>query len=54
LRVQAAHIEDGHDPRYVAGELAEELAITAGWLGLDATVVMPRGTLHSELARAVG
>jgi uncharacterized protein YcaQ len=54
LRVQAAHLEDGHDPHYVATELAEELAITAQWLGLDDVVVMPRGDLAADLAKAVG
>jgi hypothetical protein len=54
LRVQAAHLEDGHDPRHVAAELAEELASTASWLGLDGVVVMPRGDLAPDLAKAVG
>ena len=53
LRVQASFLEDGHDPRYVATELAQELAITAGWLGLDGVEVMPRGDLAGELRRAV-
>ncbi|HEY8301349.1 MAG TPA: winged helix-turn-helix domain-containing protein [Jatrophihabitans sp.] len=54
LRVQAAHLEDGHDPHYVATELAEELALTAQWLGLTGVVVMPRGELAPYLAAAVG
>jgi uncharacterized protein YcaQ len=53
LRVQAAYLEDGYDPHYVASELAEELAITAQWLGLDDVVVMPRGDLAPDLAKAV-
>jgi uncharacterized protein YcaQ len=53
LRVQASHLEDGHDPHYVALELAEELAITAEWLGLSGVVVMPRGGLAKELKKAV-
>ena len=53
LRVQSAHLEDGRDPIHVAGELAEELAITAGWLGLEGVEVMPRGDLHRELGAAV-
>ena len=53
LRVQAAHLEDGHDPHYVATELAEELALTAQWLGLTGVVVMPRGGLAPYLAAAV-
>jgi uncharacterized protein len=54
LRVQSAHVEGGHDPHYVSQELAEELAITADWLGLDGVVVMPRGGLAPYLATAVG
>ncbi|PZS35430.1 MAG: cytoplasmic protein [Pseudonocardiales bacterium] len=54
LRVQGAYLEDGADPYYVAGELAEELTVTAQWLGLDAVVVMPRGDLAPDLAKAVG
>jgi uncharacterized protein YcaQ len=53
LRVQAAHLEHGCDPHYVAAELAEELAVTAGWLGLGGVEVMPRGDLAADLARAV-
>ncbi|MGH8862985.1 MAG: DNA glycosylase AlkZ-like family protein, partial [Jatrophihabitantaceae bacterium] len=53
LCVRAAHLEDGHDPVRVASELAEELALTAQWLGLDGVVVMPRGDLAPLLTRAV-
>jgi len=53
LRVQAAFVEDGADPRYVAEELAAELAVTAGWLGLSGVEVMRRGDLASELRAAV-
>ena len=53
LRVQAAHLEHGHDPHYVAEELAAELAVTAEWLGLSGVVVMPRGELAPMLATAV-
>jgi uncharacterized protein len=53
LRVQGAYLEDGADPYYVATELAEELAVTAQWLGLEAVVVMPRGDLAPDLAKAV-
>ncbi|MCU1657915.1 MAG: hypothetical protein JWO57_2571 [Pseudonocardiales bacterium] len=52
LRVQGAYLEDGQDPYYVASELAEELAITARWLGLDGVVVAPRGDLAPDLAKA--
>ncbi|MDP9092765.1 MAG: winged helix DNA-binding domain-containing protein [Actinomycetota bacterium] len=54
LRVQAAYLEQGADPHYVAAELAAELATTARWLGLGSIVVMPRGDLAPELATAVG
>ncbi|MCW2497471.1 crosslink repair DNA glycosylase YcaQ family protein [Jatrophihabitans sp.] len=54
LRVQGAFAEQGADPHYVAAELAEELAVTAEWLGLDGVEVMGRGDLAPELARAVG
>src|SRR3954469_23346226 len=54
LRVQSAWLELGHDPRYVAEELAAELATTARWLELDGIQVMPRGDLAKELAAAVG
>jgi uncharacterized protein len=53
LRVQSAWIELGHDPHYVAGELAEELAQTAGWLGLERIEVVDRGDLAKELAAAL-
>src|SRR4051794_13201785 len=53
LRVQSAWLELGHDPRYVAGELAAELATTARWLELDGIQVMPRGDLSKELSAAV-
>jgi uncharacterized protein len=53
LRVQAAHLEPGHDGHYVAQELAEELAVTAEWLGLDGVAVLPRGDLAPDLAKAV-
>ena len=53
LRVQSAWIEPGHDPQYVAGELAAELALAAQWLELEEVVVVPRGDLAKELAEAV-
>ncbi|HET8583373.1 MAG TPA: crosslink repair DNA glycosylase YcaQ family protein [Jatrophihabitans sp.] len=53
LRVQSAWLELGHDPSYVADELAQELAITARWLRLDGVEVMPRGDLAKELAAAL-
>ena len=53
LRVQSAWIEPGHDPQYVAGELAAELALAAEWLELEDIVVVPRGDLATELAAAI-
>jgi uncharacterized protein YcaQ len=53
LRVQSAWIELGHDPHYVADELAAELVVTASWLGLDDIEVKPRGDLAKELAVAL-
>jgi uncharacterized protein YcaQ len=51
LRVNSAWIEataiDGRAE--VAAELAAELAVLAGWLGLDALEVLPRGNLAPDL-----
>ncbi len=44
LLVQAAHGEPDAPPE-TAGELREELASMAGWLGLDGVSVQPRGDL---------
>ena len=52
LRVNSAWLEPGQDPRYVAGELATELKLMAGWLGLSDVQVMPRGDLAPTLALA--
>jgi uncharacterized protein YcaQ len=54
LRVQGAFAEDGVDRAEVAAALAEELALMAGWMLLDAVVVGERGNLAAELAAAVG
>ena len=54
LRVQAAFAEDGVDRTEVAAALAEELALMAGWMQLDAVVVGERGDLAAELTAAVG
>ncbi|GAA3602253.1 winged helix-turn-helix domain-containing protein [Microlunatus ginsengisoli] len=53
LRVNAAFLEPGQDPTYVATELAAELRTMAGWLGLAAVDVRDRGDLAPALARAV-
>jgi len=53
LRVQSAWLEDGADPHYVAEELAQELAVTAAWLGLPEVEVMPRGDLARDLRAAL-
>ncbi len=53
LRVQGAYAEPGVDRGHVAAELAAELQLTAGWLGLGAVVVAGRGDLAGELSGAV-
>jgi uncharacterized protein YcaQ len=54
LLVQSADGEPGIDEADVAAELAEELASLAGWLGLDAGIVVAgRGDLAPALERAV-
>jgi uncharacterized protein YcaQ len=58
LQVRSAWAEDHIPPgtphqAEVAAELAAELEITAGWLGLDGVRVEPRGDLAPALAQAV-
>lgn len=53
LLVQGAFGEDGTDPEEVAAELAGELRLMAGWLGLDRVVVLKRGNLARYLRAAV-
>jgi uncharacterized protein YcaQ len=50
LRVQAAHSEGVAPPAAVVPELAEELALMAGWLGLAGVAVVDRGDLAAALA----
>lgn len=52
LRVLGAFVEAGREPARVAGALAGELAIMAGWLGLGDVVVEDRGDLSSALTAA--
>jgi uncharacterized protein len=52
LLVQASWGEIGIDEAHVTAELAEELAIMAGWLGLSEVVVKPKGDLHRALTKA--
>ena len=49
LHVPGAFIEPGWDPARVAGELADQLATMAGWLGLDRVTVGERGDLAAAL-----
>ncbi len=53
LRVQGAFAEPGVDARRVAEELAGELHLMAGWLGLDDVVVAGRGDLAPALRGAL-
>ncbi|MEJ3657648.1 crosslink repair DNA glycosylase YcaQ family protein [Actinomycetes bacterium KLBMP 9759] len=53
LRVPGAFAEPGVDVPRVVAELAAELRVMAGWLGLDAVVVGERGALAGPLAVAV-
>jgi len=52
LRVMAAHREP-HAPGHTAEALAEELALMAGWLGLERIEVVPAGDLGKDLGQAV-
>ncbi len=52
LRVQASHAEPGV-PSDVAPQLAAELQVMAGWLGLEQVAIEPSGDLANALAQAV-
>jgi uncharacterized protein len=49
LRVAAAHLEPGAKADRVAGELAAELRVMAGWLGLSTIAVDLKGKLAAAL-----
>lgn len=51
LLVQSAWAEPGVDHDAIASELAEELALMAGWLGLERVEVVGAGDLSPALAR---
>jgi hypothetical protein len=53
LLVQGAFAEPDVDSDLVAGELAEELRLVAGWLGLKSVVIARRGDLAHLLAKAL-
>jgi hypothetical protein len=53
LRVEGAFGEDRIDRAHVTAELAAELRLVAGWLGLDAVSVAARGDLSAPLATAL-
>ena len=54
LRVPGSFIEDGQDPVRVATEVAGELRLMAGWLGLEEIAIGRKGNLASALRGAVG
>lgn len=53
LRVQAAYTEPGVPAAYAAEELAQELHLMAGWLGVERIEVAQRGDLAAALTEAV-
>ncbi|MDW3214889.1 MAG: crosslink repair DNA glycosylase YcaQ family protein [Ilumatobacteraceae bacterium] len=53
LLVQSAWSEPGVAAAHVADEVAAELALMAGWLGLERIEVARRGDLSDQLRRAV-
>ncbi|HEY5821647.1 MAG TPA: crosslink repair DNA glycosylase YcaQ family protein [Propionibacteriaceae bacterium] len=54
LRVNSAWLEPGQNPAKVAVELGHELESMAGWLGLSAVEVVPRGDLAPVLGAVLG
>jgi uncharacterized protein YcaQ len=53
LLVRSAFGEEGIDQPEVAAELAEELELVAGWLGLDRVKIERKGDLATALKKAV-
>ena len=53
LLVQAAYLEEGHNPRVVAEQLAQSLRVMAHWLELDTVSVERRGNLARHLRAAL-
>ncbi len=53
LRAKGAFAEAGADPTEVAGRLADELKLMAGWLGLDRVVAGRRGNLIDGLRKSL-
>jgi len=53
LRVVGAFAEDGVDADVVARELADELRLVSGWLGLGGVEVARKGDLSGSLRKAV-
>ncbi|HEX9259658.1 MAG TPA: crosslink repair DNA glycosylase YcaQ family protein [Acidimicrobiales bacterium] len=53
LRVPGAFAQPGVPVAAVAGELAEELLLMAGWLGLDSVAVGDKGDVAKPLSKAL-
>ncbi len=53
LKVKGAFVEEGTSRSKVAGRLARELKLMAGWLGLDRVVAGRRGDLVDDLRGAL-
>ncbi len=53
LRVKGAFVEEGAGHAEVAGRLAGELKLMAGWLGLERVVAGRRGDLIDDLRRSL-
>ena len=53
LLVKGSFSEDGHDRDHIAVELADELHLMAGWIGLDEVAVAENGDLAVALRKRV-